>query len=281
MRLLTNEDLPFADSLRKLAGWNQTFADWRRLIAFQPEGCFLADWNGTPAGVITTITYPDELAWIGMALVHPDYRRRGIGRALLEHAITYLQKKKIRCIKLDATPQGQPLYESLGFKPEWTFTRWERSPLSSPATPVASHIREIAPDELVPLIKPLDAAAFGVDRGALLRSLATDSIRRLVSLPEDEPTGYALLRPGARAHYLGPVVAANSRCAPSLLTAAIQNTAPQSIFWDIPDSNSAAQSFAREHHFTPQRTLTRMYLGENSFPGQLRFIYGIASPELG
>src|SRR2546425_10786138 len=135
-RLLDREDLPFADSLRALAGWNQTLDDWERFLALEPEGCFLADWNGTPAGTATTIVYGPELAWIGMVLVHPEFRRRGIGRALLQHCIDSLRERGVRCIKLDATPVGRAVYRDLGFHDEWTLKRWVRP--SAPA-PTATH----------------------------------------------------------------------------------------------------------------------------------------------
>src|SRR5688500_17823494 len=126
LRPLTREDLSFADSLRALAGWNQTLADWERFLALEPDGCFLAEWQGVSAGTATTTVYGAELAWIGMVLVHPEYRRRGIGQALLERCIEYLSKRGVRCIKLDATPEGKRVYANLGFQDEWTLTRWER-----------------------------------------------------------------------------------------------------------------------------------------------------------
>src|SRR5215510_8173248 len=116
VRCLTQADLPFADSVRATAGWNQTRRDWERFLALEPNGCFLAEWNGAPAGTATTTVYGTELAWIGMVLVHPDYRRRGIGRALLEHCIEHLREREVRCIKLDATPAGKKVYDGLGFK---------------------------------------------------------------------------------------------------------------------------------------------------------------------
>src|SRR5256885_742127 len=83
VRVITEGDLPFAENVCSLAGWNQTPGDWRRFLAMEPAGCFVAEWDGLPAGTATTITYGFDLAWIGMVLVHPDYRRRGIGNALL------------------------------------------------------------------------------------------------------------------------------------------------------------------------------------------------------
>ena len=125
IRGMQESDLPFADSLRALAGWNQTLEDWRRFLVTQPKGCFVAEWEGTRAGTATTVVYGSALAWIGMVLVHPEYRRRGVGRALLLRCIDYLQGLKVKCVKLDATPEGRLVYENLGFKEEWPLRRWE------------------------------------------------------------------------------------------------------------------------------------------------------------
>ena len=125
IRPLEKDDLTFADSIRAAAGWNQTIADWRRLLSHEPEGCFLGEWEGAPAGVVTTTRYGNELAWIGMMLVHSEYRRRGIATALMDAAIEYLRSKKVSCIKLDATPDGAKVYKRLGFRPELELHRWK------------------------------------------------------------------------------------------------------------------------------------------------------------
>jgi predicted N-acetyltransferase YhbS len=111
LRRMTEADLPGADELRRLAGWNQTAEEWRRSLSLEPEGCFVALQDGKVAGTVTTITYGRALAWIGMMLVHPDHRGRGIGTGLMQQALKYLQDRGVKCIKLDATPAGQPLYE--------------------------------------------------------------------------------------------------------------------------------------------------------------------------
>lgn len=125
IRPLEKDDLTFADEIRASAGWNQMAPDWRRFLSHEPEGCFLGEWDGTPAGVVTTIRYGNELAWIGMMLVHPDYRRRGVASALMDGAIDYLRSKNAACIKLDATPEGAQVYEQLSFRPELELFRCE------------------------------------------------------------------------------------------------------------------------------------------------------------
>ena len=59
-----------------------------------------------------------------MVIVDSEFRGRGIGTALLERAIEYLDSQNIPCMKLDATPQGRILYEKLGFVSEYDIERW-------------------------------------------------------------------------------------------------------------------------------------------------------------
>jgi GNAT superfamily N-acetyltransferase len=279
--LLTGEDLPFADSVRAQAGWNQTIEDWKRFLAAEPTGCFVAEWNCTLAGTATTIVYGRELAWIGMILVHPDYRRRGIGRALLHHCIEYLQGRGVRCLKLDATPLGKKVYDDLGFKNEWTVRRWAGRFAPPQATATEASLRPWRVND-AQLVEQLDATAFGVSRRRLLVALAQQSCGALVL--EAEPgciTGYGLLRPGSRAFYLGPVVAASAEVGIRLVEALVARSDGELIFWDIPDQNEAAVSWAEQHGFTVQRPLTRMFLGENLVPGDPQQQFALAGPEIG
>src|SRR2546426_7215890 len=66
-----------------------------------------------------------------------------------------------------------------------------------------------------------------------------------------------------------------------LVEALVAQSAGQTILWDIPDQNGAAVKCAKEHGFTAQRPLTRMYLGENSTPGDPQKQFALAGPELG
>lgn len=279
LRLLTHEDLPFADSVRALAGWNQTIADWERFLSAAPDGCFIAEWNGVPAGTATTISYGPALAWIGMVLVHPDFRRRGIGSALLGRCIEHLRKRGVRCIKLDATPAGKQVYDGLGFKEEWTLTRWEHAAARWPAAESSSGIRSCRDVEVV---ESLDAAAFGVSRRKALEPLMKQS--RCALMFEAEPgqvAGYGLLRDGSSALYLGPVVAVSADVGIRLVGALLAHAEGRKVYWDIPDENIAAVECARERGFTPQRTLTRMYLGENATAGDRLRQFAIVGPEQG
>jgi GNAT superfamily N-acetyltransferase len=278
---LTSADLPFADHVRALAGWNQTLEDWRRFLALAPGGCFLAEWKGSPAGTATTIVYSAELAWIGMILVHPDYRRRGIGTALLEHCIAYLRGLGVRCLKLDATPAGKLVYDRLGFQDEWRLTRWKGLPARLREGQTAQRPRAWQAQDL-DRVRGLDAAAFGASRRALLRALRAQSHHALVfEDPSGQASGYGLLRFGARALYLGPIAAASADAAGVLVEALLARSAGQTVYWDIPDPNVPAVAWARGAGFTAERSLTRMFLGDNVAPGNPFQQFALAGPEAG
>lgn len=273
IRLLSEADLGFADRVRQIAGWNQLPGDWRRFLALEPEGCFLAEVEGQPAGTATVTCYGTDLAWIGMVLVHPDFRRQGVGTALLEHAIQYLRENRgIRSVKLDATPEGQPLYEKLGFRAEWGLRRW-RSGSRPDGQAVAP-----APVALSGASLAFDREVFGADRSPLLRSLAAEGLGGELGADGD----FALMRDGARALYLGPAVARNEASGAAMMEALIRRApADRWIFWDIPDGSAAAVSLAGRLGFEPVRVLTRMWLGGNDTPGDPSRVWALADPAFG
>ena len=311
VRTMTPADLTFADSLRAATGWNQTRDDWRRFIAHAPGGCFVAEWNGVPAGTATATLYGPNLAWIGMVLVHPDFRRRGIGRALLKNCVGHLQGRGVRCIKLDATPLGKELYDGLGFRDEWTLTRWVGTS-SGPGVPPASGVSgsrtrrgqdgrdgsragcamtgENPPspalrpwrDADAEFVDPLDAAAFGVSRRRLLETLAPQSRCALVlESAAQGPAGYGLLRPGSQADYLGPVAAETPGDGLRLLEDLAARSDGRRFIVDTPDLNGPAAAWAREEGLAAERHLTRMFLGENPSPARPDRQFAIAGPEVG
>src|SRR5262245_23135919 len=237
---MTAADLAFADSLRALAGWNQTLNDWKRLLAHEPQGCFLAEWDRVPTGTATTTCYGSDLAWIGMVLVHPDYRRRGVGTALLQRCLDYLNGRGIYCIKLDATPAGRPVYERLGFQSEWALARWEHACVGQTSAVSTAEFRSWQNSD-ARLIEAIDRRAFGVSRQSLLQAMANESLHALAHKSEHGGNdGVGMLRDGSRALYLGPAVAASPAAGASLVQGLLTHVVGKQVFWDIPEPNTTA-----------------------------------------
>lgn len=284
LRLMTEDDIPFAMELKNLAGWNQTHRDWQSYLLYEPAGCFVAECESTAAGTATTIRYEDRIGWIGMVLVHPDMRRLGIGTCLLNHAIGYLNSKGTTSIKLDATPMGMKVYEPLGFQPEYEVVRMEVS-ATTPVPGETSPAGVILPMRSRDLdsVSPTDRRIFGADRDRVLQrlhSMAPDLC--FVSRdPSGAITGFIFARPGHEADQIGPWIADTPQAAECLLRAVLHSLEGRRVFLDVPLANPAALPLVEQCGFHRQRTLTRMVLGENRHPGVPERVYGISSPEKG
>ena len=131
------------DGLRlcRVSGWNQVRRDWEQFLALTPDGSCVAEHEGRVVGTVTTVRYGTRFAWIGMVLVDPAVRGRGIGTRLLDHALALLSDMPLVC--LDATPAGHALYLSRGFTEEGQIHRLQ----GVAATPGAAVARRRAADE--------------------------------------------------------------------------------------------------------------------------------------
>lgn len=273
IRLLFESDIPAAMRLKEAAGWNQTEMDWHRLLALEPDGCFAAVKDARLVGTTTTTRYGNDLAWIGMVLVDPHERRQGIATRLMNVAIEYL-KDKVATVKLDATAQGQPLYESSGFRFESVLERW--SGTSNPPnveTPKIDAIHELL---------PLDRIAFVADRSKLLKRLIEDACIPPVLLraAAGALSGYALARRGTNADYVGPVVAKSPQHVESLLDQVLSQLPGRRVYIDFNKECGASTSVLSDRGFVKERDLIRMSAGaqaEKTSP----LIIAIAGPETG
>ena len=270
IRLFTGQDIPSALQLCRAAGWNQLHQDWARLIAYEPKGCFVAEIDGRLVGTITTTRYGTDLAWIGMMLVQEDFRRRGIATALMNPGLDYLHKQNVGCIKLDATPEGQPVYERLGFHAQWSFRRWVRDQaVSIDRVPKFDATATLAATQI-----DLDHVAFAADRSRWLNQLKRGSLLCQRS------RGFGMLRPGYLASYLGPVVAEDRDVARDIIVELLNQSAAKT-FWDPPNPNRDAIELAESLGFRPIRDLTRMWIGSKPVIPAIHLQYAFSDPGTG
>ncbi len=268
IRVLKNSDLRSGLALSTTVGWNQTEADWRRLLELQPDGCFCIERDGCVVSTATVIFYGSRLAWLGMVLTLPDFRGRGFATSLLQHCLDYARARGVRSIRLDATGLGRRVYERLGFCDDYAVERWQREPSPAPAAVVL-------PSAPGALWRTRDSEAFGADRRDLLAHLAANG--------ESACTGqsYAFGRPGRIAAYFGPCVAERHTDAKQLAAWFIAGHSMENIFWDLCPSHPHAASLAASLGFTPVRSLMRMTLGERIETEPSPSVYALAAFEFG
>jgi hypothetical protein len=234
--------------------------------------------NGHVVATVTTISYGGGLAWIGMMLVAPDYRRRGIGTQLLSTALDHLQTARIAAVKLDATPSGQPLYELQGFVPEGLIERWETVVNNKPVNCDLSLDTEIRQK-----IHALDRSVFGVDRTRMLDALMADSVivPQVVMTSDGRLQGYALARRGLAATYVGPIIARDESMALDLLDTMLDQLNGGRVYLDLHRGSGASGEALIKRGFVKQRELLRMHYGINQVAATSSLVFAITGPELG
>ncbi len=271
---MNENDISGGMRLKEAAGWNQTEEDWRRFLELSPDGCFVAESGGDLVGTVTTVNYENRVSWIGMILVDSNHRRRGIATALMKTAIGHLEGKGT--VKLDATPDGREVYRRLGFKEEYTLYRLVADSAGG-GLAGNENVMSIS-RKLLKELFTRDRIVFGADRSGLLMSLVQPGY---FFGGQDGIAGYCFGRRGTNFMQVGPLVADNAEQAAALAAVMIANTGQKACVLDVPAGQKTFIDMLTQNEFSVQRPLYRMYLGENSYPGQVDHVYAIAGPELG
>ncbi|SRR6266496_3978774 len=267
LRRLGVQDVPSALELSTHAGWNQTDDDWRTLIDLASETCLAIEVDGELASTATLLCYGSRLAWVGMVLTKIKFRGQGLARRLLSETLALADQMKIESVKLDATEQGRPLYEKVGFRCEQGVERWERPGTGS------SGILNAQPHSLSAEHFAADQEAFGASRAELLDRLVKQNGALLAR------RCYVLTRPGRLTTYLGPCVSQDAGTARALVESCVSSTGT-AMSWDLLKENRNAEQIAKDLGFTPQRTLTRMVRGKD-LRGREDRVYALGGFEFG
>jgi GNAT superfamily N-acetyltransferase len=276
-------DLVGADRLRGQADWNQTPGDWQRLLDWQPAGCFVAPGaDRNVDGTVTTTPFAGAVrsAWVGMVLVDQSRRRQGLGRALLTHAVDWLEQNNVGMVGLDATPVGKTLYDQTGFTDVYTL---QRQHAVVPEVLSPSGVTPLRSDDIA-RIGGLDSEAFfGFDRQRILGDLrsAHPSGCWFKEDKHGRVEGYVLSRPGARAWYVGPLVARGEETAEMLLRAALAPLTGQPAILDTLDPNPHTNALASKYGFAPRRPFIRMTRGTPPPVSRTDWYFAMAGPEIG
>lgn len=118
IREMYPDDIPEIVSIERLSfstPWSET--SFRSEIYSRYSVTRVAELNGVIAGYICVRHVADECHLLDLA-VHPDYRRRGIARALLDDVIQELRIEGCRFFYLEVRSSNyaaRKLYEKFGF----------------------------------------------------------------------------------------------------------------------------------------------------------------------
>lgn len=283
LRDLDSQDIPAGLRLCRHAGWNQLAADWELFLELSPSGCRAAVHEGQVVGTVTTVNYENRFAWVGMVLVDPEYRSQGIGTRLLEESLRILSD--VPCVRLDATPQGRPVYHRLLFNDEYQLSRMQidLSETDTQAIQARAVFSARATRESdLPAIFEIDRGLFGADRSRILR-WALKKAPEYAWLCERQSNiqAYCFGRHGFRFDQIGPLFASTQALAEALVVACFLRHKNPLIVLDPLHHSSEWLAWLQGVGFVHQRPFTRMYRGQNRYPGQPMQQWAIFGPEFG
>ncbi|WP_038168970.1 GNAT family N-acetyltransferase [Verrucomicrobium sp. BvORR106] len=276
---MSPSQVPYAMHLAAAEGWNPGLHDATSFHAADPEGFLMAELEGEPVGCISAVSYPGGFGFIGLYIVEPEFRGRGIGRALWRQAMQRLNGVNIG---LDGVVAMQEAYARSGFKLAYRNIRYAASHLPSPG-PLPAGVR-LVPAAEVPFedLRAYDRRFFPADREAFLRKwIRQPSGWAVAALGADGLQGMGVIRSCREGHKVGPLFADNPEMAKILLlTLASRRNADARVILDVPAVNPAAISLAQEVGMEVIFETARMYTGDPPLV-DLEGTFGVTTFELG
>jgi ribosomal protein S18 acetylase RimI-like enzyme len=273
IKIMRDSDILFAVGLTDSENWGYLADDFRRLMEFEPEGCFVANKDNNPVGMVTTTSY-EKYGFIGSLIVLKEFRRAGIGEKLMRRAIEYLKGKAVTAIELDATFPAAPLYRRLGFADKYLSLRFFRP---------AQKRGEVSERPIVTDIEKIirfDYEKTGINRRRMLERYIKQIPQNIFIEGQKGISGYAIARPRAGEEYaIGPMVCDNISVANNLLKTIINSYSHYPLSIGLPDINQEMRDILLDFGFQQRPPSLRMYMGERL--DYKKFVYGIFSAEKG
>jgi len=201
IRVLTEEDFPFAVFLTDTVTWGFTEEDFRYMVNLEPDGCFIVLDDKERIGITTTITY-GKVGWIGNVIVDENYRNRGVGSVLLKHAVNFLRERSVKTINLLSYVHAVPFYERLGFRSVTGFAVLKGRNIHRGVVGEARRAEEKDFHDIL----TFDTYCFGASRERLLKDILSEKDNFCyVSYEDDGLSGFAFARRYSEMSELGPM----------------------------------------------------------------------------
>lgn len=195
-------DIPFAVKLSAQEDWGTPRSDFSRILRIIPDGSFVAFEASSRVGMITTVTFGKDLAWIGNVIVDEKHRGEKIGQTMVRHAVDHLKRLHMKQIALYCFRNNVGFYKKLGFVEDARFLRLYRS-RKNPEPFKKESGKHLTLDRLL----SLDRKAFGVDRSMFLRSWINERAGKYFGFAEGRRSAFLLVKKYQTTCDFGPGVA--------------------------------------------------------------------------
>ncbi|WP_299553325.1 GNAT family N-acetyltransferase [Seonamhaeicola sp.] len=263
----------------KKEGWNPGEHDFDVFWKTDPDGYygFYSENELIAGGAV--ISYNQEFGFMGLFIVHPDFRGQGIGKKLwyLRRDLLLGRLKDGAAIGMDGVVDMQPFYEKGGFNIAFRDERYE---CVGQKTSVSSAVSTIEAEDFGKLAD-YDLECFGYKREAFLKHwLMLPDSKSYKFSENNEIKGFAVIRKVNSGFKIGPLFADHDAIAEALYKACLNSAIGASVYLDIPVINKGAMDLVKTYNAKYVFECARMYYGKPPKTA-IDKVYGITTFELG
>lgn len=278
LRRVSRDELGVLVDWAAAEGWNPGLGDADVFWATDPDAFVgLHDDDGELIASGSIVSYGGAFGILGLFIVRPELRGKGLGRALWARLEDELLERLEpgAAIGIDGVFAMQDFYASTGFRFSHRNLRMEG--VGAPAADTLTPLSDLPFGEIV----AFDRVHFGADRGAFLRGWIDPPGGRGVGLVADGALrGIGVVRPCRDGYKIGPLFALDRAAAEQIFAALSDVAVGAPLFLDVPENNPAAVALAARHRMTEVFGCARMYLGTPP-PMPWKRIFGVTTLELG
>jgi GNAT superfamily N-acetyltransferase len=275
VRLMNPEEVNLAVAWAQQEGWNPGIHDGECFYKIDPSGFFITEANGKPVATAVVANYNPEFAFGGFFIVHPDYRKKGVGSCISRYALVHAGKRNLG---IDGVLDMQLKYaERDGFIFAYRNKRFEG--IGGGAVP-----EDLVPGSQVSWneLDRFDRNHFPAPRARFLKAWVSQAdSSTLVSFGKDGSiSGFGTIRTCFSGCKIGPLFAVDLWTADMLYNGLASFAPGQPVFLDVPGPNHDGLDLAARHGMELVFETARMYTRYVPDLPQ-KEIFGVTSFELG
>ena len=276
---ITKEDLHTLVEWASIEGWNPGKYDLDVFWNTDPDGFYGCKVNDELIAGGAIISYEGAFGFMGLFIVHNQYRSKGIGNKLWHRRKNMLisRLKKNASIGMDGILAMQSYYQKGGFEISFRDERYE---IIGKEYTYSENVSTIESIDLKQIVE-FDKLHFGYQRNIFLQLWLTMPESKAIKYTlKNTVVGYAVIRKAEKGYRIGPLFAHDETIAEELLKSCLNFAGEVPVFIDIPTVNISAMNLVSKYNGKYIFECARMYHGPSpTYP--INNIYGITSFELG
>ncbi len=274
IRNMCREEAKFAIEMAASEGWNPGIHDAELFYEADKEGFFIAEVEGKPAGCACAVAYDESFGFLGLYVVKPEFREKGIGMKLTEKCLEYLGNRNIG---LDGVVENEKKYQqAMKFKSAYSNLRFEGEGGGEMPSGLVNLLK-------VPfkLLLEYDRQMFPAPRPAFLEKwIKQPDSNSFAVLEKGELKGYGFIRKCWKGYKIGPLFADTPEIAERIFRALKASVPEETVYLDVPEPNTKAVDMAKKYGMNIMFKTIRMY-SKKEPDIKLQNVYGVTSFELG